>query len=173
MGLRRLSRVPREQESRGAVGHEEHDRLLVDVRLADRPRRIRAQHVERYAVQLQPIAPARRTPLGAIALDGAEESKIARIGHRLPRLEDKGRIERVEHGGQTAEMIEMGVRGHDRRQPRSTCRAQERHHDTAAGISLWSPGPAIDQEPPPRRTAQRDRVTLADVKETYGETLTV
>src|SRR5207247_10353647 len=120
-----------------------------------------------------PISLASRTPLGAIALDGAEESKIARIGPRLSRLEYKGRIERVEHGRQTAEMIEMGVRGHDFRQPRNTCRTQERHHDPAAGISLWSPGPAIDQEPPPRRTAQRDRVTLADVKETYGETMTV
>src|SRR6266436_1688459 len=173
MGLRRHSRVPREQESRGAVGHEEHDRLLVDVRLADRPRRIRAQHVERYAVQLQPIATPCRAPLRPVALDGAEEPKIARIRHRLPRLHDEGRIERVEHGGEAAEMIEMSVRGHDCRQLRGTVSPQERHHDATAGISLWSSGSAVDQQPPPRRTAQRNRVTLADVKETYGKAMTV
>src|SRR5438876_616580 len=170
MGLRRHARVPREQESRGAVGHEEHDRLLIDVRLADRPRRIRAQHFERYAVQLQPIATSCRAPLCPVALDGAEEPKIARVRHRLPRLEDEGRIERIEHGGEAAEMIEMSVRGHDCRQLRGTCLTQERHHDPAAGISLRSPRPAVDQQPPPSRTAQRNRVTLADVKETYGET---
>src|SRR5207249_5505268 len=73
MRLGRHSRVTSEQQSRGAVGHEEHDRFLVDVRLTNRPRRVRAQDLERYPVQLQPIAAARRPPLCPIALDGAEE----------------------------------------------------------------------------------------------------
>src|SRR5258705_3815740 len=167
-GLRRHSRVPREQESRGAVGHEEHDGLLVDIRLADRPRRIRAQHFERDAVQLQSIATPGRAPLCSVAFDGAEEPKIARIGHRLPRLEHEGRIERIEHGGEPPAMIEMRVRGHDRRELRGTCRPQERHHDTAAGVALRSPRPAIHQQPPPPRPAQRKPRPLAGVQETYG-----
>src|SRR5713101_1938595 len=173
MRLGRHSRITREQQPGGAVGHEEHDRFLVDVRLTDRPRRVRAQHLERYPVELQPIAPARRAPLSPITLDGAEEPKVPGIRHWLPGLEHKGWIERVQHRGQAAEMIEMGMRRHDRRQLSGTMTPQERHHDPAAGISLRSPRPAIDQQPPTRGTAQGNRVTLADVKETYGKAMTV
>src|SRR5207237_9726064 len=84
MRLGRHSRIAREQQPRGAIGHEEHHRFLVDVRLAGRPRRVRAQHVEGYPVQLQAVAAARRPPLCPITFDGAEEPKIARIRHWLP-----------------------------------------------------------------------------------------
>src|SRR5207244_11527355 len=102
-----------------------------------------------------------------------EEPKGADIRHWPPRPRHKGPIERRQHGGQAAEMVEMGMPRHDRRQLGGTMTPQEWHHDPAAGISLRSPRPAIDQQPPTGWTAQGNRVTLADVKETYGKAMTV
>src|SRR5439155_20867265 len=162
----------REEQPRAPVSHEQHDRFLVDVRLSHRPRRVRTQDVDRYPIQLEPVAAPRRPPLSAITFDRAEEAEIPRIRHRLSRLEHESRIECIEHRRQAAEMIEMRVRRHDRGELRRAVASQERDDDSAAGISLWSARPSVDQQPSPRRTAQGDGVTLADVQETYGEALT-
>src|SRR5216683_702892 len=172
MRLGRDSRIAREEQPRAPVGHEQDDRFLVDVRLAHRPRRVRTQDIDRYPIQLHPVAPARRPPLGAITFDRAEEAEIPRIRHRLTRLEHERRIERIEHRRQAAKMIEMRVRGHDRRQLHRALASQERYHDPAAGIALRSARPSVDQQPAPSRTPQSDGITLADVQETYGEALT-
>src|SRR5256712_12421946 len=172
MRLGRDSRIAREEQPRASVGHEQHDRFLVDVRLAHRPRRVRTQDVDRYPVQLEPVAAPRRPPLRAITFDRAEEAEIPRIRHRLSRLEHERRIERIEHRRQAAEMIEMRVRRHDRGELRRAVASQERYHDPAAGVAQRSARSSVDQQPPPRRTAQGDGITLADVKETYGEALT-
>src|SRR3989449_7501869 len=120
MRFGRDSRIPREEQPRAPVSHEQHDRFLVDVRLAHRPRRVRTQDVDRYPIQLQPVAAPRRPPLGAIAFDGAKEAEIPSIRHRLTRLEHERRIEGIEHRRQPAEMVEMRVRGHDRGDRKST-----------------------------------------------------
>src|SRR3989442_11958471 len=86
MCLGRDSRIPREEQPRAPVSHEQHDRFLVDVRLAHCPRRVRTQDVDRYPIQLQPVAAPRRPPLCAITLDRAEEVEIPGIRHRLTRL---------------------------------------------------------------------------------------
>src|SRR5439155_26145990 len=103
----------------------------------------------------------------------SEEVEIPRIGHRLPRLQHERGIERIQHRPQAAEVIEMRVGRHDRRQLSRASLAQKRHHDSAAGVASWSARPAVDQQPPPRRTAQRNRIPLSDVQETYGKTMTV
>ena len=163
MRLGRHPRVAREKQSRAAVAHEQHDRLFVDIRLARRPRRVRTQHVERDAIDVEPIAASRGAPLRSIALDRAEELEISDIRHRLTRLQDITRIERLEHCRQAAEMVEMRVRRDDRGQLGRAVTPQKRHDDTPAGITPWPARPTIDQDPTPRRTAQRYRVALADV----------
>src|SRR6266568_2474281 len=50
MRFGRNAGVTREEQSRAAEADEQHDRFLVDVRLADRPRRVRTQHLDRDAV---------------------------------------------------------------------------------------------------------------------------
>src|SRR5256885_1094725 len=93
----------------------------------------------------------------------AEELEISDIRHRLTRLQDITRIERLEHCRQAAEMVEMRVRRDDRGQLGRAVTPQKRHDDTPAGIPPWPARPTIDQDPTPRRTAQRYRVALADV----------
>src|SRR6266581_1789196 len=102
-------------------------------------------------------------PLRAITLDRAEEPEISRIRHGLTGLEHIRRVERVEHGRQAAEMIEMRVRGDNRRQLRRAVASEKRHHDASAGIPLRPPRPTINQHPPPGGTAQRNRVALPNV----------
>src|SRR6266699_2704378 len=68
MRFGRNAGITREEQARATEADEQHDRFLVDVRLADRPVRVRTQHFNRYAVQLELVAAARRPPLGAVAL---------------------------------------------------------------------------------------------------------
>ena len=107
--------------------------------------------------------------MGAVAFDRSQESQIARVGHRLPRLQDERRIERVEHGRQPAVMIEMRVCRHDRSQLRRALRTQKRYHDAPARVTLGPARAAIDQQPAPGGSPQCDRVALSNVQETYGE----
>src|SRR5206468_3567909 len=150
-----------------------HDRLFIDIGLAPSPGRVRTQHLDGDAIQLEPVTASCRTPLCAVALDCGEEAKIAGVGHRLSRLEHERGVERVEHRRQTAEVIEMRVRGHDTRKLRRAVTTQERHHDAAPRIPLWPARATIDQQPPAGRTAQCDGVSLTDVQETYGEAATI
>src|SRR6266576_3755509 len=170
--LRGDSRVTGEEQARAAEGDEQHDRFLVDVRLAYGPGGVRTHHLDRPAVHVHPIAAASGAPLRAITLDRAEEPEISRIWYRLAGFEHVRRVERVEHRRQATEVIAMRVRGNNCRQLRRPVAPEKRHDDAPAGIPLRSPGPTIDQHPPPRRTAQRNCVALADVKETYGQALT-
>jgi len=170
MRLGRRSRVPREQQPRGAVGQEEHDDSSL-MSVWCRPRRVgdSARRPSRHpGSNARPGAPdaTRRH-----RLDGAEESKIARIGHGCPgsgqRPDSNASTRRA-----TRRMIEMGVRGHDRHQPRSTClraRTAPRH---GAGISLWSRGRHRSGATAPPDCATRSRHP-GRRQGTYGKTMTV
>src|SRR6266566_9480543 len=169
--FRRQAGIAGEQQARRPIRHEEDDRLLVDIRLTDRPGGIWAQHLERHAVELEPITTARRPPLGAVCFDGAEESQVIRVRHRFSRLEHVRRVERLEDRGQPAEVVEVRVRRDDDGELRRAVTPQERHHYPAPRIAKRrrSARSAVDQEPAPSRRPQRDRVPLTDVQETYGE----
>src|SRR5882672_4097389 len=169
MRLGRYPGVAGQQQSRRPIRHEQHDRLFIDIRLAYRPGGVRTQHLDRDAIELEPVTASSRMPRCAVALDGGEEAEIPGVGHRLPWLEHEGGIERVEHRWQTAEVIEMRVRRHDTRELRRTVPAQERHHDAAPGVSLRPARATVDQQPAAGRTPQGDGVSLPDVQETYGE----
>jgi len=171
--LSRKPRVAREQQSHAAVGHEQHDRFLIDVGLAPDPGRVRAQDFNGHPVQLELVAATSRAPLCPIALDRAEKGEIAGIRHRLARLQHIGRIERVEHSRQATKVIEMRMARYDRCQLGRAVTPQKRHHHAATGIAVGSPRSSIDQQPTSRRTAQCNGVALPDVQETYGEASTV
>src|SRR5207249_10692910 len=127
-------------------------------RLAPAPGGLRTHHSAPPPPNVQPPPAASGPPLRAITLDRAEEPEVSRIRYRLAGFEHVRRVERVEHRRQAAEVIAMRVRGDNCRQLRRPVAPEKRHDDAAAGIPLRSPGPTIDQHPPPRRTAQRNCV---------------
>src|SRR5207244_3100096 len=102
-------------EHRDAVRREAREhvgrRLAVAVYIGGQrpPEGVRAQHFERHAVQLDPVAGPRRVPARARLFYPGEKLEIQRPPQRLPRLEHQLGIERFHHRGHPAQVIGVAV----------------------------------------------------------------
>src|SRR2546425_6354286 len=165
-------RVRLEQQPHRAVGHAQHDAVLVHVERQGEECGVRAQHLERHAVQLNPIP----SPGGMIPrsrrLDLAQELEVQRTAQRFSRLEHHVRPERAHHRRQPAQVIRVAVRRHDQREPARAPPPEKRDHHPAARVALGRPRAAVPHPPAPRPRAQRRGVAPPDRQEKYGQTTT-
>src|SRR5438105_3940095 len=146
-GLDRHARIRLEQEPHRAVRHAQHHAVLVHVEWQRHPERIRAQHLQRDTVHLDPLTGARRMPARARLFYPCEKLEIQRPPQRLPRLEHQLGIERLHHGGHAAQVIGVAMRRHRHRHPAGALAPQERDHHTPSGIALGRAGARVDHDP--------------------------
>src|SRR5205807_8897391 len=144
----RQSSVRLEQQSHGAVRHAQHHPMLVHIERQRHPERVRSQHLERDAVDLDPVAGASRVPARSRGFYPGEKLEVQRPPQRLPRLEYQLGIERFHHRGHAAEVIGVAVGRHRHGHPARALAPQERDHDTSAGVGLRGTGAAIHYNPP-------------------------
>src|SRR2546426_4428942 len=102
-------RVRLEQQPHRAVGYAQHDAVLVHVERQGEECGVRAQHLKRHAVQLDPVPGPRGMISGPSRLDLAQELKIQRPPQRLSWLEHDVRPERAHHPRQPAQVIRGAV----------------------------------------------------------------
>ena len=168
--LDRQPGVGLEQKPRAPVAHHQHHAVLVHVEREREPQAVRAQHLERHAVELDPVAATRRMPAGPSGLDRGQELEIERTAERLPRLEHERRVERVHHRRQPAQVVRVAVRRDRERQPPGSVTPQERDHHAPAGVALGSAGAAVDHDPAPGRRPQHGGVALPYIQKMYRQT---
>src|SRR3989449_4872692 len=144
--------------------------LLVHLYRRRHPGAVGAQHLERHAVEREPVAGARRMPGRSRCLARAQELEVERPAERPARLEHQRGRKRLEHRGHAAQMIGIAVgRDHDRdgRRPRAP---QEWHHDASPGVALGGAGTAVDDDPATGGGAQHPAVAPPPREKMYAET---
>src|SRR6266487_712950 len=156
-----------ESDRAALVGPEHRDPVLVHIERQRHPQRVRAQHLERHSVQLDPVARPRRMPARARLFYPGQKLEIQRPPQRLPRLEHELGIERFHHRGHAAQVIRVAVGRHRHCHPAGALASQERDHDPAPRVALGRPGARIDHDPTVVRRAQHCCVTLPYIEEKY------
>src|ERR1051325_8562342 len=112
----RLDRQPGvrlEQQPHGAVRHPQHHPVLVHVERQRHPQRVRAQHLERHSVQLDPVPRPPRMPARARLFYPGEQLEIPRPPQRLPRPEHQLGTEGLHPRRHSPQVIGIAV-GRDR-----------------------------------------------------------
>ncbi len=163
-GLRRESRIAREQRLEIAVGHEQHDRVLVDVGTPAGPIRRRMQHGESHPIEHEPLPRAGRVPPYAVVIEPGEQRRIARIGSRARGLDDEPHRKAAEHRPDAAHVIGVRVRDDEGGQGANAVPLQKGHHHSATRVVPLPGGPRIDDHPAPTGRSDCRPVSLPYVE---------
>jgi len=133
--------------------------------LARRPLTGGVEHRKPDRIHHEDIAAARRTPFCACGLDSAQKLEIEIGLQRLAWLYHQGGQHRLDHGGNTAEVVGVAVGDHHDIEALYPPLSQERQHHPPAGIKTGESGASIDEHPSASGRPEHDRIALPHVEE--------
>jgi hypothetical protein len=158
------SRVAGEQGLEGTILDQQDEGVFVDVLAPSAPGWIGMKNGEGNPVQDEPLITAGSVPPNVTGSELVEKGIVERVSYPLARLYHHLSVEPIQHAGDTAKMVRVGVGNDNHLQLPGPLTGQERNNHSPPRIAVAASWTRIDQDPTPRGGPQDGPISLPHIE---------
>lgn len=160
------ARIAHQQCRESAIGHCQHDRVLVEIVALARPHQRRMEHPEADAID-GPFGPgSRRVPANAACGKGGEPAVVRAVTELFPGLDHSTEGDLLDHCPGPPDVVAVGVRQDEAVQAGYPLAGQQWQQHTSPRVEPASiHWPGVDGKPVAARSPDQRGVALTDIHE--------